>query len=209
MQTIEIFSGVLNGALDDLVRKVESGLVVVHGRHNGAEAGIILRPDGLVLTNAHVVGRRAPRVLLHDDREFEARLVDRDEEVDLALIEIDARNLPALPVAEALPQVGELVFAFGHPWGQRGFVSSGIVSAVGTVQTRTQRGSLPVIRTDVPLAPGNSGGPLVNGAGEVVGVNAMIVGGDQSISIPASVAREFVRQVISGRSIPSEAEGVL
>ncbi len=207
MQSIAELSEALGGALDDLVRRVEPGLAVVYGRHNGAGAGIVWSRDGLVLTNSHVVGRRPPRVVLHDDREFEARLLGRDEEADLALMEIDAQDLPAVPAAGSLPQIGEMVFAVGHPWGQRGFVSSGIVSATGSVQTRGRRGSLPVIRSDAPLAPGNSGGPLVNGAGEVVGSNAMIVGGDQSISIPASVAREFVEQVISSRKDRHSREG--
>jgi len=206
MRTGEALSGLLKDELDNLVRSVGSSLVVVYGRRNSAGAGIIWSAAGWVLTNAHVVGRRAARVVLQDDREFEARLIGRDEEVDLALLEIDAGRLSALPAAESLPQVGELVFAFGHPWGQRGFVSSGIVSATGMVPSHGRRGSLPVIRTDVPLAPGNSGGPLVNAAGEVVGINAMIVGGDQSISIPASVAREFTREVSDTRHARVTAE---
>ena len=209
MKGFDELSTVLAEALDDLVRRLEAGLVVVHGHRDGAGAGIIWSPDGLILTNAHVVGRGAPRVVLHDDREFEARLVSRDPEVDLALMEIEARDLPAVRPAESLPHVGEMVFAVGHPWGQRGYVSSGIVSAIGAARTRGRRGSLPVIRSDVPLAPGNSGGPLVNAAGEVVGINAMIVGGDQSISIPAPVARQFVREALSGRGDRHRQEGVI
>jgi serine protease Do len=143
-----------------------------------------------------VVGRHTPIVLLQDDGEYESRLIARDPDVDLALLSIDATNLtPLRPVAVA-PRVGEMVFAFGHPWGQRNTVTRGIVSALVTAQNR--RGEkLPVVRSDAPLAPGNSGGPLVNAKGEVVGINAMIIGGDQSVSIAASVASDFVTRALS------------
>jgi serine protease Do len=92
-----------------------------------------------------------------------------------------------------------MVFAFGHPWGQRNTVTRGIVSAL--VHAHNRRGDrLPVIRSDTPLAPGNSGGPLVNAKGEVVGINAMIVGGDQSVSIAASVASDFVKKAVRNES---------
>jgi len=193
------FSGTLRGALDELVQRIQSSLVVVRGHRFGAGAGIIWDSSGLILTNHHVIGKHTPVVLLQDDRELEARLVAQDEEVDLALLAVEAADLASVQPAPSLPRVGEMVFAFGHPWGQRGYVSSGIVSALPTAQTRGTRGSLTLIRTDAPLAPGNSGGPLVNGAGEVVGINAMIVGGDQSIAIPVSLAREFVQNALSAR----------
>jgi serine protease Do len=201
MNAFAQFSASLTEALDGLVRSVAPSLAVVSSRHEGAGAGIVWSREGLILTNAHVVPHRSAVVRLHDGREFDARLVGRDPEVDLALLEIEARDLPAMRVSNGMPRVGEMVFAFGHPWGQRDSVSSGVVSALGSVQTRGRRGSLRVVRSDVPLAPGNSGGPLVNGAGELVGINAMIVGGDQSISIAAGVAGEFVAQALSGREV--------
>jgi serine protease Do len=197
MKDLLNFSGTLRGALDDLVQRIQSSLVVIHSRRSGGGAGFVWDASGLILTNAHVVGMHAPLVVLQDDRELEARLVAQDAEVDLALLEVRAAKLPAARTALSLPRIGEMVFAFGHPWGQRGYVSSGIVSALPTARTGGSRGSLTVIRTDAPLAPGNSGGPLVNGAGEVIGINSMIVGGDQSIAIPVSLAREFVQSVLS------------
>ena len=89
-------------------------------------------------------------------------------------------------------RVGELVFAIGHPWGQRASVSAGVISHLTNAQTRGKRGVIPIIRTDARLAPGNSGGPLVNHAGEVIGINTMIVGGDQGVAIPSAVAKEFI-----------------
>jgi serine protease Do len=187
----------LSDEIHELIETTLPSIVVVQQNRSGAGAGIIWSAEGLILTNAHVVGRKAPLVVLQDNSEYEARVLARDPDVDLALLAIDAQNLKPLPPAAVPVRVGELVFAFGHPWGQRNIVTHGIVSALLDAQNR--RGEkLPIIRSDVSLAPGNSGGPLVNVRGEMVGVNAMIVGGDQSVSIAAPVIRDFVT-----RSMPS------
>ncbi len=190
------FNGTFTQVIDDLVQQVLPSLVVVRGRRYGAGAGIVWDANGLILTNNHVVGRHTPIVLLQDDREYESKLVARDPDVDLALLSIDAADLTPLKPVSVSPRVGEMVFAFGHPWGQRNTVTRGIVSALVSAQNR--RGEkIPIVRSDATLAPGNSGGPLVNAHGEVIGINAMIVGGDQSVSIAASVATEFVRKAMA------------
>lgn len=187
------FNGTFTRVIDELVQRVMPSLVIVRGHRFGAGAGIVWDANGLILTNNHVVGRRSPVVVLQNDGEYESRILARDPDVDLALLSIDASGLTPLKPASGSPRVGEMVFAFGHPWGQRNSVTRGIVSAL--VHAHNRRGEkLPVVRSDVPLAPGNSGGPLVNARGEVVGINAMIVGGDQSVSIAASVANEFVKK---------------
>ena len=192
------FNGTFTQVMNELVQRVLPSLVVVRGHRFGAGAGIVWDANGLILTNNHVVGRRLPIVLLQNDQEYESRLLARDPDVDLALLSIDATNLTPLKPASISPRVGEMVFAFGHPWGQRNAVTRGIVSALVSAQNR--RGDkLPVIRSDAPLAPGNSGGPLVNASGEVVGINAMIIGGDQSVSIAASVARDFVNKTLANQ----------
>ncbi len=188
------FNGTFTQVISDLVEQVIPSLVIVRGHRFGAGAGIVWDANGLILTNSHVVGRHTPVVVLQNDGEYESRLIARDSDVDLALLSIDAKGLTPLKPAPVSPRVGEMVFAFGHPWGQRNTVTRGIVSALVTAHNR--RGdTVPVVRSDAPLAPGNSGGPLVNAKGEVVGINAMIVGGDQSVSIAASVATDFVRKV--------------
>ncbi len=196
------FNGTFTQVIDELVQRVMPSLVIVRGHRFGAGAGIVWDANGLILTNNHVVGRRTPIVILQNDGEYESRLLARDPDVDLALLSIDATDLtPLLPVSVS-PRVGEMVFAFGHPWGQRNTVTRGIVSALVSAQNR--RGdTLPVIRSDAPLAPGNSGGPLVNAKGEVVGINAMIIGGDQSVSIAASVAKDFVKKATAKRAQPT------
>ena len=205
------FNGTFTQAVNDLVRQVMPSLVLVRGRRFGAGAGIIWSANGLVLTNNHVIGQRAPILVLQNDREYESRLVARDPKVDLALLWIDAAHLTPLVPAFVLPRVGELVFAFGHPWGQRNTVTRGIVSALVSAQTRSGD-KIPIIRSDAPLAPGNSGGPLVNASGEVIGINAMIIGGDQSVAIAVSVARDFVGKAIAEQKIEKHRaipEGVI
>jgi len=189
-------SGTFTESLDALVQRVMPSLTIVHGHRWGAGAGIIWGEDGLILTNNHVVGQRSPVVKLQDDSEYASRLLARDPHVDLALLSIEASGLTTLAPAPISPRVGEMVFAFGHPWGQRNSVTRGIVSTTLTAKTRRGR-EIPIIRSDVPLAPGNSGGPLVNVRGEVIGINAMIIGGDQSIAIPVSVVIEFVERALS------------
>ena len=198
------FNGTFTQVMNELVQQVLPSLVVVRGHRFGAGAGIVWDANGLILTNNHVVGRRLPIVVLQNDQEYESRLLARDPDVDLALLSIDATDLTPLKPVSVSPRVGEMVFAFGHPWGQRNAVTRGIVSALVSAQNR--RGDkLPVIRSDAPLAPGNSGGPLVNASGEVVGINAMIIGGDQSVSIAASVARDFVSKTLANQKTESRA----
>lgn len=197
------FNGTFTQVIDELVQRVMPSLVIVRGHRFGAGAGIVWDANGLILTNNHVVGRRTPVVVLQNDGEYESRLIARDPDVDLALLSIEATDLTPLRPAPTSPRVGEMVFAFGHPWGQRNTVTRGIVSALVTAQNRRGE-TLPVVRSDAPLAPGNSGGPLVNAKGEVVGINAMIIGGDQSVSIAASVARDFVNKVLANQKVAEQ-----
>lgn len=200
------FNGTFTQVIHELVQQVMPSLVIVRGHRFGAGAGIVWDTNGLILTNNHVVGKRASIVVLQNDGEYESRLLACDPDVDLALLSIEATHLAPLKPAsrEASPRVGELVFAFGHPWGQRNTVTRGIVSALAFAQNR--RGdTLPILRSDVPLAPGNSGGPLVNAYGEVIGINAMIVGGDQSVSIAVSVVNDFVNKVLVNKAAESHS----
>src|SRR5512138_649599 len=202
------FNGTFTQVIHDLVQQVLPSLVVVRGRRFGAGSGIVWDSNGLILTNNHVVGRHLPIVMLQDDGEYESKLVARDPDVDLALLSIDVSGLTPLKTASVSPRVGEMVFAFGHPWGQRNTVTRGIVSALVTAQNR--RGDkLPIVRSDASLAPGNSGGPLVNAKGEVVGINAMIVGGDQSVSIAVSVASDFVQKATANKKATPTPEDVM
>ena len=139
------FNGTFTQVIDELVQRVMPSLVVVRGHRFGAGAGIVWDTEGLILTNNHVVGRHNPIVVLQDNREYESRLLARDPDVDLALLSIEATGLTPLKPVPVSPRVGEMVFAFGHPWGQRNTVTRGIVSALVSAQNRRGQ-KLPVVR---------------------------------------------------------------
>jgi serine protease Do len=192
-------------ATSEVVQRVQRSLVVLHNGHHGVGAGIIWgnnqrRNSSLILTNYHVIAHgRQLRAELEDGTEYPARLLAQAPEFDLALLEIDQGNLPAALIADShMLRVGELVLAIGHPWGQRSAVTAGLVSGLSTAQTRDPDKSIEIIRSDVNLAPGNSGGPLVNANGAVVGINTMILGGDQGIAVPSHIASAFVEQALKG-----------
>jgi serine protease Do len=188
-------SGLLTTSFAELVEEIRPSLVAIQAKRFGGGAGVILSEDGLILTNNHVLGRQTPLVTLWDDRQFEAEIISQDPQVDLALLQIEAEDLtPALLGPDNL-RIGEMAFAIGHPWGQRNAVTAGIISHIGKAETQEDNRIIPIIRTDARLAPGNSGGPLVNAAGEVLGINTMIVGGDQGVAIPISVAKELMEKL--------------
>ncbi|HET9922173.1 MAG TPA: trypsin-like peptidase domain-containing protein [Ktedonobacteraceae bacterium] len=196
----------LSPALIGLVEEVQPGIVQVRRGDRGAGTGIIWRADGYVITNHHVVAGNgnAIQVLLTDGRSFEAKVIEHNPTFDLALLKIAASDLKAIPAGDsARLRVGELVFAIGHPWGQRGVVTAGVFGKISEVKMRGSDETLQYIQSDVAIAPGNSGGPLLNADGEFIGINAMIFGGDLAVSIPSNVVSAWIaglpkRQVTLG-----------
>ena len=164
----------------------------------GVGSGFIISPDGFVMTNAHVVdGADEVLVTLTDKREFKAKIVGADKRTDVAVVKIDATGLPAVRVGDVNKlRVGEWVMAIGSPFGLENSVTAGIVSA----KQRDTGDYLPFIQTDVAVNPGNSGGPLINMRGEVVGINSQIYsrsGGFMGISfaIPIDEAMRVSEQL--------------
>lgn len=181
-----------------MIEGVQRSVVQVRSSGRGVGAGVIWPGDGLVLTNHHVVsGRRRRgniRVALRGGRTLEADVVKSGLNLDLALLRLegDHGDLPAAPVGDSdALRVGELVYAIGHPWGSVGAVSAGIVGGVGELRGPGRGSSARYVRSDVALAPGNSGGPLLNARGEVVAINAMIFG-LMALSIPSNEAQAWV-----------------
>jgi serine protease Do len=175
----------LAGRLSRSVVEVRSG--------NGFGAGTIWRSDGLIVTNNHVVPFGRAEVRLADGTSTIGQVLARDPGNDLAVIEVALRGLPSVDVRRDPVRTGELVMAIGHPFGVRHAAALGIVTTpIGTVEGFER----PLIRADVPIGPGNSGGPLVDAIGRVVGINAM-VGGGLALAVPSALAEALVRAVIA------------
>jgi serine protease Do len=154
----------------------------------GVGSGFIISADGFVLTNAHVVeGSDEVFVTLTDKREFKAKIIGSDRRTDVALVKIDGTNLPRLTMGDSSKiRVGEWVIAIGSPFGLENTVTAGIISA----NSRDTGDYLPLIQTDVAVNPGNSGGPLINMRGEVIGINSQIYsrsGGYMGISFAVPI----------------------
>jgi serine protease Do len=171
-------------------------------REGGLGSGVIVSPDGYILTNNHVVdGATDVRVTLPDRREFKATVIGTDARTDIALLKIDASNLPAITVGNSSRlQVGDAVLAIGNPYGVGQTVTMGIVSATGRSDLGIEEYE-DFIQTDAPINPGNSGGALVNDRGELIGINTAILaqesGGNQGIgfAVPVNLARQVMDQI--------------
>ena len=175
--------------------------VVSVSRQGGSGSGVIVSRDGVVLTNAHVVGRAsAVQVGLADGRSLRGRVIGMDETIDVAVVRVEASNLPAAPIGDSdRLEVGQSAIAIGNPLGLERTVTSGVVSAVN----RSPRGFdlAGLIQTDAAISPGNSGGPLVDSRGRVIGINTAVLAGAGAsglgFAVPINLANDVVRQVLT------------
>lgn len=209
LSTIDL-SNTFAASLSSVFERARRSLVIVESGRHGAGAGVVWRPGGIIVTNYHVVSRGKSRIRLLNGDPYPARLIAERPEIDLAILQAetsDAVNvdLPVAPIADSRGlRIGQIALAIGHPWGQVGAVSAGVISSLGSVPLQDGSGSIGLIRSDVGLAPGNSGGPLMNASGGVIGINTMIVGGDLGVAIPSHLVEAFVEETL-GERLPQTA----
>ena len=185
-------------------------------REQGLGSGVIMTPNGYILTNNHVVdGATDVRVTLADRRQFAAKVVGTDPKADIAVLKIDATNLPCITVGDSSKvQVGDYALAVGNPFGVGETVTMGIVSATGRNNLGIEQYEN-FIQTDAPINPGNSGGALVNDRGELIGINTAIIAhgseGNQGIgfAIPVNMARNVMQQLVENGKVVRAYLGII
>jgi serine protease Do len=182
------------------VARAATPTVVSVTRRGGSGSGVIVRADGVIITNAHVVGNaRTVEIRTADGRTFTGTVLGRDTEVDTAIVQVRATNLPAAPLGDSdRLDVGQLAIAIGNPLGLERTVTRGVVSATN----RSPRGvdiAAGLIQTDAAINPGNSGGPLLDSAGRVIGINTATYSGTTGLgfAVPINVATDIMQQILT------------
>ena len=191
----------LNAALSDVVQAAQRAVVAVRDGRHGTGAGTIWHPDGLIVTNAHVVGGHSAEVQLHDGRTLPARLLARDTELDLAALSVDAHDLPTIDPASGRDLTpGQWVLALGHPWGVAYAATGGVLIA-----RSGHAPDMPALRndwvvTDLHLRPGNSGGPIIDSHGRMLGVSTLMNGPRVGVAVSVEAVKSFLKRALGGQS---------
>src|SRR5580700_2420693 len=182
----------------EIAEQLRRSTVLIQAGDRGSGSGVIWGGDGLIVTNAHVACGSHARVQLWDGRELGAGITSRDPQLDLAALRINANDLPAVSFADSSKlRPGELAIAIGNPLGFVGALTTGVIHAVGPLRGL---GSQSWVLADVRLAPGNSGGPLADAYGRVIGINTMIVNG-MGAAVPGNAVSTFLRRGAAGFSL--------
>ena len=200
----------------DMPRQFRGQRQMPEQREKGLGSGVIITPDGYILTNNHVVdGASDVEVTLSDKREYKAKVIGTDPKTDVAVLKIDATGLPTITVGDSSKaQVGDYALAIGNPFGVGQTVTMGIVSATGRSHLGIEDYE-DFIQTDAPINPGNSGGALVNDRGELIGINTAILShgseGNQGIgfAIPVNMARNVMEQIVKNGKVTRAYLGVV
>ncbi len=173
----------------EIAEQLRRSTVLIHAGGRGSGSGVIWSSEGTIITNAHVIHGSSVRVQLWDGREFDATVTARDPRRDLATLRIGANSLPAASPADSSQlRPGELAIAIGNPMGFVGALTTGLIHAIGPLRAL---GTQTWVQASVRLAPGNSGGPLADARGRVIGVNTMVAG-RLALAIPSNAVRDFL-----------------
>lgn len=216
--TTQVSSALLIGRFGDaaaeMSERLRRGVAVVQGSRGGAGSGTLWR-DGLVITNHHVATGDSARVIFEDGRERSARVVARDPSADLAALDVDTSGHAPLPSGDSdALKVGQLVLAVGNPLGERRAVTAGIISGVGGGVIGGPERLERAVQANITLLPGNSGGPLADATGCVVGISSMVMGPAVAIAVPSNTVARFVHEQAPGAAVlgvagqPVELPGV-
>jgi serine protease Do len=192
-----------------VARQVSPAVVsILRGASSGS--GVIIRSDGVILTNAHVIGRASTvQVRLADGQTVSGQVLGLDQSIDIAVIRIAGQNLPNAPLGDSdRVEVGQTAIAIGNPLGLERTVTTGVISAVNRDPRGVQLGDL--IQTDAAINPGNSGGPLLNSAGQVIGINTAILRGATGLgfAVPINLAADVANQLLTTGRITRAFMGI-
>jgi serine protease Do len=189
----------------EIAENLRRSTVLVHAGRRGNGSGVIWSAEGVIVTNAHVARRERLRVQLWDARELDAQLISSDPVRDIATLQVHAKNLPAAtPADSSRVRPGELAIAIGNPLGFVGALTTGVVHAVGPLPGL---GAQSWVQAGVRLAPGNSGGPLADAAGHVMGINTMVAG-RLALAVPSNAVADFLSGADSNRNASDAWLGV-
>jgi serine protease Do len=213
-----LLAGRFGEAAAAISERLRAGVAVVRGSGGGNGSGTVWREDGLVITNSHVATGERATVAFADGRTCAARVVARDPSVDLAALQAEECDLTALPWGDsAALKVGQVVLAVGNPLGETRAVTAGIVSGVGAGIAGGRLRLREAVQANITLLPGNSGGPLADAQGRVVGINAMVMGPGVAIAVPSNTVERFLAERAPGAPVlgvggqpvelPAEPEG--
>lgn len=187
----------INSALSDVVAAAQRAVVAVRDGARGSGAGTIWHADGLIVTNAHVVRGGPVEVQLFDERVLPARLLARDADLDLAALAVEAHDLPTIqPASGRDMHPGQWLMALGHPWGVAYAATGGVL-----ISRSGQAADLPGPRgdwvvADLHLRPGNSGGPILDAQGRLVGVSTLMNGASVGIGVSVEIVKAFLKQAL-------------
>ncbi|MBZ0319731.1 MAG: serine protease [Anaerolineae bacterium] len=184
----------LNDDISDAIDRAYHALVQITNGERSIGAGTIWHSEGLILTNAHVIHDETPSITLNDGRKFPAQVLYYNAELDLAALSIEASGLPTIEPGDSKHlKPGQWVMALGHPWGVRNAVSGGIVIGMGAEMPDIPFSSREWVVVSLHMRPGHSGGPLIDTAGRLIGINTMISGPDVGVAIPVHVVKKFLK----------------